>query len=969
MNATGTNIVITYDETLSLPSAPTSAFTVTANGNPVSVTSLTINGSTVTLGTSPALEKSDIVRISYTAPTQDQTLSNSAIQGADGYDAAPIVESIVSENNSTIDTTGPILATPAPIVSNSGLSMTLTFNEDLSATTAPASAFTVVVDGTSVIPTGVSINGDTATLSFSSPIGAARIVTVAYTSPGVNGSTTDQALQDELGNNVESFSAQSVTNNSTVDNTGPVLSLIARPSLTANGTTLTLTYNEDLATAIAAGSTFTVMSGTTPVTVSAITRPTVTTIQLTLATVINGGAEVTVAYAAPTIDNSSTSNSAVQDSLGNDSLSFSAQAVTNNSTQGPPGFVSGSVNADGTSVTIVLTKGTAMSSAWASNFTLYANGSAIRCSALSFGAGPTYNVNVLTGCAPTIPAGAEVTATWVRPDVVSFPDQTIVNFTDKSLTNNSTQPADVVAPVFSSAIMTGTSGTTIELTYDEAIGGTLPTADMFVVMASGTRHPVDSVAVNGTKVTLTLASFIEAETSVTVAYHAPSPPNSWGNNAAIQDASGNDVLSLAATPVTNTSLAGPDVIKPTYVSMSVVGDKITLTMNESLNSTTAPPGAYTIFVGNNVITATTATASGSTIELTLPAGSIPSGTPVTLSYNPPAAESTLSTSNLAVQDLRGNDALAFNASTQVPQNTSGFIDSPAPNSLGCGGGWHSNRTKQRTLPNGMWYRVGVTGDNVCINDGYEAMSQRGGVDDNFWMPGLTQDQNMFIQTSEPTMTAGSTLTCTNPEVYRYTAQNGALDETTICRNRGFITISFPYPVTDPIFSFAGLGSGSGSITSFTELDVVTPGATVTKLAGTNIEATNGTHNIEVTNGTRIAPINWRPNTHCHRTNGGGYGSTGPAGCGSFKVNGLVQEIKLAVSYGATMLQSASTPTRDLGNYDHWNLLVSFEEDFGLVPTSYDSVGATLAVASHVITGINSGLRMGSAIAPDNTSRL
>ena len=65
-------------------------------------------------------------------------------------------------------------------------------------------------------------------------------------------------------------------------------------------------------------------------------------------------------------------------------------------------------------------------------------------------------------------------------------------------------------------------GATLTLTYGEALDeASEPAADAFSVTIGGLERMVDGVAVAGDTVTLTLASAVTAEETVTVSYAAP----------------------------------------------------------------------------------------------------------------------------------------------------------------------------------------------------------------------------------------------------------------------------------------------------------------------------------------------------------------------------------------------------------------------------------------------------------------
>ena len=107
---------------------------------------------------------------------------------------------------------------------------------------------------------------------------------------------------------------------------------------------------------------------------------------------------------------------------------------------------------------------------------------------------------------------------------------------------------DEAPPAFSSATVDGAS---LVLTFDEALdGASAPAASAFAVTVGGETRAVEGVEVEGSAVTLTLASPVTSGNSVTVAYRAPTAPD-----PGLQDAAGNRVADIASTQVTNQTAA------------------------------------------------------------------------------------------------------------------------------------------------------------------------------------------------------------------------------------------------------------------------------------------------------------------------------------------------------------------------------------------------------------------------------
>ena len=126
---------------------------------------------------------------------------------------------------------------------------------------------------------------------------------------------------------------------------------------------------------------------------------------------------------------------------------------------------------------------------------------------------------------------------------------------------------DTTPPTFEGAA-TSNTGATLVLTFSETLRVTTAKPDAFTVTVNAVSRGVDSVAVNGAKLTLTLASAVAHGDTVTVGYADPSSGNDW---RAVQDVAWNDVASFTGQAVTNnvpaTALAVPDApAKPTVTA-------------------------------------------------------------------------------------------------------------------------------------------------------------------------------------------------------------------------------------------------------------------------------------------------------------------------------------------------------------------------------------------------------------------
>ncbi|MCW8167398.1 hypothetical protein D8B21_21645, partial [Verminephrobacter aporrectodeae subsp. tuberculatae] len=131
-----------------------------------------------------------------------------------------------------------------------------------------------------------------------------------------------------------------------------------------------------------------------------------------------------------------------------------------------------------------------------------------------------------------------------------------VSFSAKPVTNNTpatTPGTDNTAPVINTAVVNGNQ---LVLTYiDEGNLDAANTAAASAFAVSSAGNPaisVNSVAVSGKTVTLTLSRTVASVETVTVSYTKPTTGN---DTNAIQDAAGNDAASFAATAVQNSTSA------------------------------------------------------------------------------------------------------------------------------------------------------------------------------------------------------------------------------------------------------------------------------------------------------------------------------------------------------------------------------------------------------------------------------
>ena len=232
------------------------------------------------------------------------------------------------------DTTAPMLA--GAETSADGTHIILQFTEPLDADTAPpATDYAVVVNGNALGHRAAPVHGDKVVIELFSPLEATDVITVAYTKSG------NLRLQDHAGNEVETFAAANVVN--AVAAGAPTLTVTETGALNPAGTTITLVANRSLDdTSVPAATAFDVQVAGERRTVSsvAVSGTDDKNVVLTLASAVQAGQEVTVAYSRPTTN-------PLQDLAGLDVGSFPRRYVRALFGSLPLTFISGHRLADG----------------------------------------------------------------------------------------------------------------------------------------------------------------------------------------------------------------------------------------------------------------------------------------------------------------------------------------------------------------------------------------------------------------------------------------------------------------------------------------------------------------------------------------------------------------------------------------------------------------------------------------------
>ena len=361
------------------------------------------------------------------------------------------------------------------------------------------------------------------------------------------------------------------------DTTPPVFS-----SASANGSTLTVTFDEPLDGGSApAGSAFRVnatlpggtdrtFDGTGTASVSGMTAT------VTLGEAVVHGETVKVSYVKP-------GTNPIRDAAGYEAEDFSGQKAAND-TPDTALPVATDATVYGNTLTVTFNEALDAGSRPA--------GSAFRVSATPPGGAPR-NIDgtgtaVIAGMTATVTLGVAVahgeavTVSYTAPGASPLQDKTgndAANFSGFGAANDTPAEPDTTPPALWSATA---QGSVIVLTYSETLNpGRTPGPERFTVRVAGQRRTVTDVEIRGGAVVLTLVSAVAEGQAVRLTYEVPA--DSGQGNAGIQDYAGN-----LAGRIHYRRLAG-DAREPRLVAATVEGAALTLTYDEELDPNGTPP--------------------------------------------------------------------------------------------------------------------------------------------------------------------------------------------------------------------------------------------------------------------------------------------------------------------------------------------------------------------------------------------
>ncbi len=612
-NSTPSVIEIIFNLSLANTVPSPSAFTVNVNSSSRSINSVSVSGTKVSLTLSSPVVYGDVINVGYTKP------SSNPLQTTSGGQVASFSSRSVTNN----------LSAPRPVFVSAYINnespawLVTTYSTELAAVTPAASAFTVHVNSVVRTISSVLVTANKVCFALSSSVSYGDVITVSYTKPSSN------PVQNTSGGQLDSFSAQKVTNNvvaalpsyvsSSVENNAP--------------SSIELTFNLPLANVVPPASAFNVQVNSSARGVNSVTVSG-SKVTLALASAVRHGDNVTVSYTKP-------SSNPLQTSSGGQAASFPAQTVTNRVSAPAPVYTESSVeNSAPARIVMKFNLTLANIVPATSAFTVTVNSAVRSISSISI-SGASVNLNLSSQVA----YGDVITVAYTKPS--SNPLQTTsggqaASFPAQRVTNRLSAPA----LVFTGASVENSAPARIVMRYNVTLANVVPAVSAFKVTVNSVNRTVSSLSISGTTVNLNLSSQVAHGDIITVAYAKPS-------SNPLQATTGMQAESLSAQSVKN-NLQAPIPVYSSSVIENASPSRIGITYSLALANIIPPPSAFRVTVNSAAVDVTNVSISDSKVFLTLKSP-VKYGDVVTMSYTRPSAN--------PIQTTAGGVAASINAQT------------------------------------------------------------------------------------------------------------------------------------------------------------------------------------------------------------------------------------------------------------------------------------------------------------------
>jgi uncharacterized repeat protein (TIGR02059 family) len=637
-NASPALLIMSYDLSLANIVPAASSFSVQVNSVNRPVSAVAINGAKVQLTLASPVIYGDVVTLSYASP------GSNPLQSASGGIAAGISSKSVTNNcvSQIPQYVSSVIENATPLV------LEMSYDLSLANIVPAASVFNVQVNSAGRTVNSVAIVGGKVRLTLSSAVVFGDIVTVAYTKPASN------PLQTATGGVAASISTKSVTNNCL----SPIPVYVGSVIENASPTLLDMTYNPALANIVPAVSAFNVKVNSTDRTVSSVTI-TGGKVRLTLISAVISGDIVTVSYTAPASNPLQTSSKGLAASISN-------QSVTNNCAATIPTYQS-SVIENTTPTLLDMTYNQALANIVpaVSAFNVKVNSTDRTVSSVTI-TGSKVRLTLISA----VISGDIVTVSYTAP--ASNPLQTSSKGLAASISNQPvTNNCAATIPTYQSSVIENATPTLLDISYDLSLANTVPAVSAFNVLVNSVSRTINSVAIVGGKVRLTLASAVVFSETVTVAYIKPA-------TNPLQTASGGIAASFSTKTVTNNCVS-PIPVHISSVVENTAPSLISMSYDLSLANIIPAASAFNVQVNSVRRTVSSVAITGGKVSLTL-SSTIQPGDIVTLSYTRPASN--------PLQTASGGLAASFSAKSvtnncvpPIPVYVGSAIENASPSIL------------------------------------------------------------------------------------------------------------------------------------------------------------------------------------------------------------------------------------------------------------------------------------------------
>jgi uncharacterized repeat protein (TIGR02059 family) len=232
-------------------------------------------------------------------------------------------------------------------------------------------------------------------------------------------------------------------------------------------------------------------------------------------------------------------------------------------------------------------------------------------------------------------------------------------------------PVIPTPPVYVSSVINDVSPSLLEMTYNLSLANIVPAPTAFSVQVNSVARSVNSVAVSGTKVTLTLTSPVAFGDIVKVSYIKPA-------TNPLQTAAGGVAASISNQPVTNNVTATLPVYQSSVIQ-NATPSLLEMTYNLSLANIVPASTAFSVQVNSVARSINSVSVSGTKVTLTL-SSPVTFGDIVKVSYTKPATN-PLQTIAGGLAASISNQPVTNNVAAAVPVYQGAVIQNGTPSIL------------------------------------------------------------------------------------------------------------------------------------------------------------------------------------------------------------------------------------------------------------------------------------------------